>query len=151
MINVSFRYKGEPDERLYGLKASFTKREQDTVRRIQKTTRELSEEIVSHVRGHWSGKSPASAGRPPAVVSGNLDSSSYILDRDATGRFTSSKNAVASTVIWDARRGDNYHGRGEYAAVQEYGLDGLKAPHPFLQPAIDAVSSMYIRKLKDAL
>lgn len=148
-FSVSFRYKGEPDERLYGLKAAMTKREAVTLAKMQVLSREYAEQVVSTVRNNWSPTSPADRGEPPAVDTGNLDHSSVILDRDMSGRFTSAENAKMSTIIWDTRRGPAQHGNGaEYSAVQEYGLDSLKSAHPFLAPAIEEVVGSFRRAVK---
>lgn len=151
-FNVSFRYKGEPDERLYGLKAAITRRELATLEKMQKTSREYAEKVVATVRANWSDSSPASKGQPPAVDSGNLDQSSVILDRDMSGRFTSAENAKMSTIIWDTRKGSAQHGNGaEYSAVQEYGLDSLKSAHPFLQPAINEIVGDFRQAMRGLL
>lgn len=139
MFEVSFRYKGEPDENLYGLKAAITKREKAFLNDINVSTRKAVEDVLRYVAAHWSRKSPGKPNRPPAIKTGNLASSHVVLARDLTGRFASKDNAELYTIIWDTRKGDAPEGRDEYAAVQEYGLGKLKAAHPFLGPAMDAV------------
>lgn len=151
MFSFGWRYKGEPDKRLYGLKASISRHEADALRSIGETNAEVIRTIVSNIRANWSASSPAEGGEPPAKQTGNLDGSIFIYDRDLSGRFATVSNSRSSSLIIDTRRGPHYHGRGEYAAVQEYGLDGLKSAHPFLRPAMEDAGNTYFKKLKAGL
>lgn len=151
MFNFGFRYNGEPDENLYGLKLSLTAREARTLDKIAVASRDASQAIIDYIDNNWSDDTPADAGEPPGVRSGNLASSGILLERDYTGRFTSEQNSKMFTILWDTRKGNAYHGRGEYAAVQEFGLDGLKSEHPFMRPAVEHESKRYKARLKDAL
>lgn len=151
LFSFGFRYKGKPDKGLYGLQASVDQRERQSIRGLEAMTRETSQLVVDIARSNWSVGSPADADKPPSIESGNLDSAARIYERDLSGRFSSSANSKATTIIWDATKGQHYHGRGEYAAVQEYGLDGLLAPHPFLGPALDEIENGFLARVRKAM
>lgn len=96
---------------------------------IDKSIGECAESIVNRVRYNWSASSPSNPGEPPAVVTGNLDSSIKAdnAGRNALGQLTRSNEAIA----WYIRI------KAEYAAALEFG-DSSKnlAPRPFLAPAV---------------
>jgi len=148
LFSFGWRYEGTPKKDLYGLQALIDKRAARDVEALGGLTRETCQLVVDIARSSWSVDSPASAGDPPGINSGNLDSAARVYERDLSGRFSGRGEAKVSSIIWDTTKGSSYHGRGEYAAVQEYGLDGLNSAHPFLAPAIAEVENGFFRRVK---
>lgn len=109
---------------------------------------EAAEWLVNDVRSNWSAsRQTIGSGNPPAIKTGNLDSSLFIEDngRDVLGRFADRKNTKVKFVRIDTARGDNPEGRGGYSpALEDTNYYNL----PFLQPAIDRLNSIYIEMAK---
>lgn len=102
--------------------------------------------LVDDIRRNWSPSAPSSPGKPPAVVTGNLDSSVQAKKqgRDELGRFASRENASVWFVSVDTEEGSNPNDRGQYAAVLEYGMD-----REFVAPAIERVRENFPFFFKD--
>lgn len=100
---------------------------------------EAGEALKADIRSHWSIQSPSSPGNPPAVLTGNLDSSVEVdrQGRDVLGRFAG-KDALVLFVRIDTTKGDNPLGRKEYASVLEDEMN-----RPFVQPAVDRMSQNF--------
>lgn len=97
-------------------------------RDIGNATQESAMQIVTDIRGSWSGQSPSSPGNPPAVVSGELDRSIKVKEgRDVAGRFATTENAVSYAITVES----------DYGAALEFGDPSKNlAPRPFLRPAL---------------
>lgn len=132
MITAKFRNL-DPDYR------TMVKVEQDLLKNTGFAVEELAQLLVSEIRGNWSLISPSSRGSPPAMVTGNLDSSVKVEEqgRDDLGRFASTENTTVKFVRIDTSEGDNPGDRGNYAPVLEGPLE-----REFVQPAIDTVAPM---------
>lgn len=92
--------------------------------RVTNVCQDIAQALVDDIKDSWSNTSPSSPGNPPAVVTGELDSSVHAASqgRDEKGRFASSENAAVWFLQVDA----------EYAAVLEYGYD-----RAFVAPAVE--------------
>jgi hypothetical protein len=141
MFRFGWRWR-KREQDIQGIKLDIEKEERETLHRFSIATYDIIQAIIKNVRENWSVESPSQPYQPPAKDTGNLDTSSYVLNRDATGRFASRDNSTASTLIWDATRGNSYHGRGDYAAAQEFGSVNQE-PRPFLAPAMDWATVRY--------
>lgn len=108
----------------------------------QAAGKELADALVTDVRSSWSASSPSSPGLPPAMVTGNLDSSGKIEQRGAGGRFGSAGADTLWSVRWSTLEGSDNQDRGEYASALEFGNDRGLLARPFLRPAINRMSSM---------
>lgn len=91
--------------------------------------------LVNDIRTSWSPTAQTQgSGNPPAIKTGNLDSSVIAEQgRDVLGRF-----AAARVVRVDTEAGMNPQGRGNYAQVLEFKYD-----LPFFQPAVDRLEAVY--------
>lgn len=91
--------------------------------------------LVNDIRSHWSAtKQTAGSGNPPAIKTGNLDSSVIAEQgRDVLGRF-----AAARVVRVDTEAGDYPNNRGNYAQVLEH-----KYNLPFFEPAKERLMVVY--------
>lgn len=118
---------------------TMIKVENDLLRDLGFGVEELANLLVSEIRGNWSLNAPSSRGNPPAIVTGNLDSSVKVEEqgRDTLGRFASPENTVVKFVRVDTSEGDNPDDRGNYAPILEGALE-----REFIQPAIDIVAPM---------
>lgn len=77
-----------------------------------------AEGIVEYVQAHWSNNSPSAPGKPPAVVTGELDAS-IAIDKQSQGR----KIRVAIVI------------RAEHGFFLEFGTKKMAA-RPFVRPAM---------------
>jgi hypothetical protein len=112
---------------------------------IGQGVQEATEALQKYIKEHWS-PAPSAAGEPPAVQTGNLDSSILVDDqkRDTSGRF--STDAIVMFLRADTTEGTNPMGRGNYTqAVQE------QFDRPFIDPAIEAVQPLFAQILKRSI
>lgn len=119
--------------------------EKNLMRDVGLGVEDAAQGLVTYIRGNWSLNAPSSPGSPPAIVTGNLDSS-VVVDkqgRDLQGRFANAENTVVKFVRIDTSQGVDPQGRGEYAGILEEKLD-----RPFIEPAVQVVSQMYGAILK---
>lgn len=102
---------------------------------------DVARALIQDVNSHWSSKSPAAKGMPPAKVTGNLEGSAKISSssRNPRGQFTSGqKDKPTVFVLWDTRKGPRPMGRGNYASKLEFIQD-----HPFVQPAVERMRATF--------
>lgn len=94
---------------------------------VDKTTKEVADDIASIIHDSWSESAPSSPGNPPAVVTGRLDRSVKVerQGRAAGGQFSSGANSF----LWVLHIG------APYAGTLEHG-GGNIAPRPFVLPAV---------------
>jgi hypothetical protein len=113
--------------------------ERDLLRDVGLGVEEMANVLVSQIRGSWSLNSPSSVGSPPAIVTGNLDSSVVAepTGRDDKGRFADKENTTVMFVRVDTSEGMIPEDRGNYAPVLEEKLE-----RPFIEPAIEVVAPM---------
>ncbi len=114
--------------------------------RIEKRVDETSFEFLVYVaewlrndiRWRWSSSSPSSIGSPPAILTGNLDSSIKVARQGRTsgGQFASTSDAKKLFIVIDTEAGDNPLGRGQYSGV-------LELDRPFMQPAVRRLEGVY--------
>jgi hypothetical protein len=117
-------------------------------KRSAEITTEAAEMLVADIRSNWSAQSPSSVGNPPAVVTGNLDSS-VVVDaqgRDTAGRFAGGGDVTVRFVRVDTSKGSNPGDRGNYAHILEDSLN-----RPFMAPAIERAASQYPAMFKRLL
>lgn len=88
---------------------------------------ETAKAVVAFINRNWSPNSPSPRGGPPAKVTGRLERSAQLLDRDIQGRFTRGKEVYGTTIVYRAP----YAGRLEFGDLER----------PFLQPAVNIISS----------
>lgn len=134
MPKLTFKLRNlEPDFR------TMVKIERDLMRDVGFGVEEMAQILVSQIRGNWSLNAPSSEGSPPAIVTGNLDSSVVAepTGRDDKGRFADKENTTVMFVRVDTSEGIDPQDRGNYAPVLEEKLN-----RPFIQPAIDKVAPM---------
>ena len=119
-------------------------------RKLKNQTREAveatAEGIVNDIRSSWSSVSPSSVGSPPAIVTGNLDSS-VVVDpqgRDVLGRFAG-KDAEVLFIRVDTSEGANPGDRGNYAMALE---DPDYLDRPFLAPALERAGGQFSSNIK---
>lgn len=108
---------------------------------------ETAEAIKNYVRDNWSPPPPPSAlGDPPAVRTGNLDSSIFIdRVRNTKGQFAKSgEDFTAVRLTVDTTKGKDPMGRGQYAeAVSVYN------DRPFLEPAADEIGELLLEAIME--
>jgi hypothetical protein len=107
-----------------------------------------AEALKEEIRNGWSPVSPSSEGQPPAILTGNLDSSIFVerQGRDILGRFAG-RDAQVWFVRIDTERGENPLGRGQYAEVLD---DEEQMNRPFVDRAMDRTAQnfpIFFRKL----
>jgi len=102
------------------------------------SAREAANALARDIRSSWSPHSPSEPGSPPAVVTGELDQSIKVTSRDAQGRHTTSKNAVAAAVEVHAMHG----------YFLEEGTRKLE-PRPFFEPAIWRLEGTFVEFFRD--
>lgn len=114
--------------------------ERDLMRDVGFGVDEAAQALATYIKGSWSLNSPSSVGSPPAIVTGNLDSSVMVekTGRDERGRFASPENTYVKFVRIDTSQGMNPGERGNYAHILEGKLD-----RPFIEPAIEVVGQLY--------
>lgn len=103
----------------------------------------MAEWIVGNIRENWSSQSPSAAGQPPAMKTGNLDSS-FLIDeqyRSSGGQFSAKSEASRVYIRVNTEDGDNPLNRGNYAQALETGTYRMEA-RPFLSPAIDRANDI---------
>jgi hypothetical protein len=111
-------------------------------RRVEEQSHEFLDEmadwIISDIREHWSTQSPSAGGMPPAIDTGNLDSSLTTEQqyRSAVGQFAARSEAAKVFIRINTEEGDNPADRGNYAQALEEGTYKMQA-RPFLEPALD--------------
>jgi len=117
----------------------------------------MGERLVEYIRESWSKNSPSSAGNPPAIESGNLDSSIQMesTGRDASGRFANSDNLKVVFVRADTTKGTITDASGRdpndkpnWAQSQELGQAGHHLPRPFMAPALEKIALEFGREAK---
>ena len=125
---ITIKWHGE--KRLYD---SSVRLEQDMHRKAGNAVKLGAEMLAADIRENWSAKSPSPKGKPPAVVTGNLDSSVIpeSVGRDVLGRFADKHNTTVHFVHINTKDGDNPGGRGNYTQVLEFELN-----RPFIRPAV---------------
>lgn len=103
---------------------------------------EMGEFVVSSIRENWSANSPSDAGAPPAIDSGNLDSSLHLerVYRDMGGRFASKGAASRIHIRVNTLEGDRPNGYN-YAPALETGTYKMEA-RPFMMPALERAASL---------
>lgn len=104
--------------------------------------------LVDDIRDNWTSHQPSSPGEPPAIKTGNLDSSVQASPqgRDILGRFANRDNTRVWFVTLDTEKGNDPQERGQYAAVLEDDMD-----RPYMEPAIDRVSEVFPGLVKRVL
>ncbi len=117
-------------------------------RKLATQTREAVEAtvegIVNDIRSSWSPTSPSAVGSPPAMVTGNLDSSVKADEqgRDLQGRFAG-KDAAVMFIRVDTSEGIDPGERGNYAPILELDLD-----RPFIAPALERAGGQFTVNIK---
>lgn len=108
--------------------------------RAAEITSNAADMLVADIKSNWSSQAPSAVGNPPAVVTGNLNSSVKVDDqgRDLKGRFAGGDDVVVRFVRVDTSEGDNPQGRGNYAHILED-----KLTRPFMEPAIVRLAQLY--------
>jgi hypothetical protein len=116
--------------------------ERKALRVADATTREIAQYIVEDIRSSWSAQSPSNVGSPPAVDTGNLDSSVKLerTGRDERGRFANAANTAVHFVRIDTTQGSNPGGRGQYAAALE---DPDYFNRPYMRPAVERAAEHF--------
>lgn len=142
-MKLKWDWRGE--DKFY---ASVLKFERRITERSGEFVKFAAEWLVSDIRTHWSMKSPSTAGHPPAVDTGNLDSS---VKADGTGRtggrFASTPDATRWYVRIDTANGADPQGRGGYSQALEKGATlnngSTLLPRPFMKPAVERLKAVY--------
>lgn len=113
------------------------KLERNVKKHTAEATREAAETLKRDIRDNWSAVRPSMRGNPPAIKTGNLDSSIIVEEqsRTALGRFAG-KEGIAHFVRIDTEQGDDPQDRGQYAVVLERGYD-----RPFVKPAVERLKN----------
>jgi hypothetical protein len=135
---ITLQWKGEED-----LYRSLIRIESIIEKGSAELVEDAAEALVNHIRSNWSAtRQRIGAGNPPAIKTGNLDSSIFIEEsgRDVLGRFADANNTRVKFVRIDTSMGDDPQGRGGYSQALE---DTTYYNLPFMQPEIDAISGVY--------
>jgi len=111
-------------------------------------TRKGAEALRKDIRDNWSSHSPSPLHSPPAVVTGNLDSSVIVekVGRDILGRYADRKNTSVHFVHINTEDGKNPGSRGNYAEALE-----KKYQRPFIEPAVERLRADFPRLAKREL
>lgn len=114
--------------------------ENDLKRKGDELVNDVADVLINEIRSNWSFSAPSSPGNPPAVVTGNLDSSitKDSQGRDPLGRFATRDNVSMVFVRVDTENGSDPQGRGNYAQVLEFDMN-----RAFLEPAIQRVEKLF--------
>lgn len=125
MIKVSLRGKKQ-------LFSQLVRMERNVRISSNEFTRDAAEWLKNDIQSHWSSRSPSAKGSPPAVVTGNLDSSILVekTGRGVGGRFAG-KDSIYHYLKIDTTKGIAPSEQG-YSRVLEEGYDRM-----FLEPALD--------------
>lgn len=98
--------------------------------RSQAETLEAAKDVVADIRANWSSTSPSAPGKPPAVVTGELDASF-----DVTVESRGERVRIVIRV------------KAEHARHLEYGTKNMRA-RPFLRPAMKRAERTFKRRWK---
>ena len=110
-------------------------------------TNEAGHWLSSNIRKNWSGTAPSMIGKPPAVRTGNLDSSIFVEGgRDTKGRFATGDAAKVTFVRINTSEGSNPKKRGNYAHILE-----KKLKRPFVTPAIERLRARFPSLAKEKI
>jgi len=120
----------------------FDRVERELPKRVNASLKEAAEALKEDIRTHWSASAPSDYGNPPAIVTGNLDSSISVekTGRDERGRFSAPKEAEVWFVRIDTSKGDNPMGREGYEQVLE---NPEQLNRPFVEPAIKRMEGTF--------
>lgn len=137
MITLDWRGEEQFYKNVFKLEKRITDNTSDFVRFAARW-------LEMDIRTNWSMKSPSAAGKPPAVDTGNLDSSVIAepQGRQSGGRFGTDTDSIAWYVRIDTSQGDNPDGRGGYSQALETGTYRMAA-RPFMRPAIDRLKGIF--------
>jgi hypothetical protein len=108
---------------------------------------ETAQAIKRYIRDNWSPPPPPSAvGDPPAVRTGNLDSSLFIERvRNVKGQFAKNGESYTAVVLTaDTLRGNSPNGRTQYAEAVE-----LYNNRPFLEPAVEEIGEQLMEAIME--
>lgn len=127
---ITIHWKGE--EELY---RSLVRIERQVEAESSELVTFAAEWLVNDIRSSWSPmQQTAGSGNPPAIKTGNLDSSVIAEQgRDVLGRF-----AAARVVRVDTEAGMQPNNRGNYAQALEFGYN-----LPFFEPAKERLMQIY--------
>lgn len=116
------------------------KMERDVPPRVNAAVKGAAEALAQDIMDNWSPNSPSPEGQPPAIKTGNLDSSVKVepTGRDEQGRFATTADAKVWFVQIKTSEGDDPQGRGEYAGIVEE-----KNNRPYVEPAIARVRAVF--------
>lgn len=114
----------------------------------ERVVKDTADFFANDIRDNWSASSPSNPGKPPAVVTGNLDESVIAEDQGRDqGRFAG-KDAFVWYVHFDTDNDD----RGQYALALEEGVpDRNLKPRPFVKPALKRAKTFFRAELKRRL
>lgn len=112
--------------------------------------KEAAEAIATFIKSHWSPNSPSNKGDPPAIDTGNLDSS--ILVAPSTRSLRSGRFAKKGTV-WEVTA-NTQDGQVEHKTKYNY-TQALEDPshtdRPFFAAAVETVAQDYPQYIKDGI
>lgn len=110
---------------------------------------ETADMVIADIQSGWStSRQSIGSGNPPAMDTGNLDSSIRKEDqgRDALGHFDKKgDDAKAYYIHIDTEEGNNPNGRGNYAMALE---DPDYYDLPFISPALERAFGVYTSNIK---
>jgi hypothetical protein len=117
---------------------------------LDTATEDTANAIVADIRSSWSaGRQAMGSGTPPAMDTGNLDSSVKVekQGRDDLGRFAG-KDATVRYIQVNTAEGSNPNGRGNYAMALE---DADYYNLPFIAPALERSGDLFETIIKRAV
>lgn len=139
--------------------AVINTREQKLLTKAGIFAKDIAEAHIEDARANWSSYPPSTPGRPPAMRSGNLDSSPYIEYRAGGALFTRMFSNVASNpedfpiaiVNWDTTKGsyEPENKRG-YAGYLETGTVKMKR-RPFVRASLRRIRELMKAEAKRIL
>lgn len=134
-MRVTTQWRGEKE-----LYRNLTRIERNVEESTGEFLRDAAQWLVNDIRSNWSARSPSSRGNPPAVVTGNLDSSvvAESTGRDGGGRFSNTVSAIRWYVRVDTSKGVDPRNRGGYGGVLENALN-----RPYFAPAVERLEAIY--------
>jgi hypothetical protein len=135
MIDVTVRVRG-----VDRLERALIRVERNVDRTTEEFLQFCAHWLRNDIRSNWSRQSPSSEGNPPAVKTGNLDSSVTVSKqgRGDGGRFAASGDAKRWYVVVDTSKGYRPDGRGNYEGILEEFLN-----RPFMKPAVARLEGKY--------
>ena len=135
MITLQWRGEDELYKNVFKLEKRITDNTSDFVRFAARW-------LEMDIRTNWSSKSPSSAGKPPAIDTGNLDKSvkAEPQGRQSGGRFGTDTDSIAWYVRIDTSEGNGK----SYSQALEDGVPSINLlPRPYMRPAIDRLKTIF--------